>query len=65
MRRRGDPARPSFERLCFAFAIAPATSAIPVFVFYAAPLALHVRSDNIAGWLAPPAGLAVIAGAFA
>jgi hypothetical protein len=57
--------RPSFERVCLAFAVAPPSAAVPVFVFYAALLAPYVRSDNVGGWLVGPGGFALLAGAFA
>lgn len=62
-----DPAtiiRTSFERICFAFAVAPASAAIPVFLFYATLLAPYARSDNVGSWLVGPGGFALLTAAF-
>lgn len=57
--------RPSFERTCFAFVVAPPSAAVPVFLFYAAVLAPYLRSDNAGGWLVAPGGFALLTAGFA
>ena len=63
---RGRPIiRPSFERTCLAFAIAPPSAALPVFIFYAVILAPYLRGDNIGRWLVAPGGFGLLAAGFA